>query len=650
MPRESALPPRQRFRNALRLAMFLVSTLPSAAHGIQWPQLSLAPAITGFSQPTHITHAGDASGRLFVIEQRGDIRIVKNGVLQAAAFLDISSHLSCCGERGLLSVAFPPAYASKGYFFVYYTDSSGNIVVARYAVTANPDLGNPNSEAVVLTVPHPTNANHNGGQLAFGPDDGDLYVGTGDGGSGGDPPNNAQNTNVLLGKILRIDVQSGATTYTIPASNPYAQVSGYRPEIWAYGVRNPWRFSFDRLTDDLYIADVGQGSFEEIDYQPAGNAGGQNYGWRIMEGLHCYNAATCNMAGLTLPVAEYSHAQGDCSVTGGFVYRGQQFPRMQGIYFYGDYCTGRIWGLQRDGGAWVNMLLYDAPFHITTFGEDEAGNIYVADATNGAIAMLTDSPAPTSTRTTTVTLTPAVTLTPTRSQTTTPVATNTATLVPISTPTRSPTRTGTVTPTTTTTPAVTKTPVPGSDTLSIAGQIVYAGSGLPVNGATVELFGPTPQTAQTNAAGQFAFTGLSGDAWSIQPRKLEPKSNAVNAVDAVAVLQAAVGIRSLDAVQQLACDVNGDGRPTAIDAVLVLSYDVEIISRFPTAERCQSDWIFVPQPEVTANQLITSPSLPAGACQPGSIAWAPLAGQVTNQNFSAVLIGDCSGNWQPSSP
>ncbi len=820
MPRGCAPPTCQRLRNALRLAMFLVSTLPSAAHGIQWPQLSLAPAITGVSLPTHIAHAGDGSGRLFVVEQRGNIRIVKNGVLQNAAFLDISSRLSCCGERGLLSVAFPPAYAGKGYFFVYYTNTLGDIVVARYSVTTNPDVADPNSEAIVLTVPHPTNANHNGGQLAFGPDDGDLYIGTGDGGSGGDPPNNAQNTNVLLGKILRIDVLSGTgAPYAIPAGNPYAQVSGYRPEIWAFGMRNPWRFSFDRLTHDLYIADVGQGSYEEIDYQPAGNPGGQNYGWRIMEGLHCYNAATCNMAGLTLPVAEYSHAQGDCSVTGGFVYRGQQFPRMQGIYFYGDYCTGRIWGLQRDGGAWVNMLLYDAPFNITTFGEDEAGNLYVANATNGAIAMLTDSSAPTATLTGTTT----AALTPTRSQTMTPVPTNTATLVPTSTPTRSTTRTATASPTATTTPALTQKPSPtptttmvpvcislapsgllgsvqsqnlqagctsnwqcalmndgdttyvyssptgaigprtdlyaiddlvpraepivavhvrivsrslmaaagssaaaqlklasnptifsgavlqttvayseavssfptnpaagrawswsdintlqagvrhqvaagdevrttqvavdvcwlpgpGAGTLSIDGQIVYAGSGLPVSGATVQLFGPTPGAVQTNAAGHFTFTGLSSDAWSIQPRKFEPKSNALNAADAVAVLQAVVGIRSLDAVQLLACDVNGDGRPTASDAVLVLMYNVEIISSFPTAQRCGSDWIFVPQPQDTANQGITPASLAAGACQPGSIAWTPLAGPVTNQSFVAVLIGDCSGNWQPGTP
>jgi glucose/arabinose dehydrogenase len=600
MTRGCAPPTCQRFRNALRLALLLVSTLPSAADGIQWPQVSLAPAITGVSQPTHITHAGDGSGRLFVVEQRGNIRIVKNGVLQSAPFLDISSRLSCCGERGLLSVAFPPAYADRGYFFVYYTNTSGDIVVARYSVTTNPDVADPNSEALVLKVPHPTFGNHNGGQLAFGPDDGDLYIGTGDGGSGGDPPNNAQNTNVLLGKLLRIDVLSGSgASYAIPASNPYAQVSGYRPEIWAFGVRNPWRFSFDRLTHDLYIADVGQGSYEEIDYQPAGNPGGQNYGWRIMEGLHCYNATTCNMSGLTLPVAEYSHAQGDCSVTGGFVYRGQQFARMQGIYFYGDYCTGRIWGLQRDGGAWVNMPLYDAPFNITTFGEDEAGNVYVANATNGAIAMLTDAAAPTATVTRT-------TATPT--------------------PTRS------------------------AGTLSIGGQIVYAGSGLPVSGATVQLFGPAPGAVQTNAAGQFTFTGLSPDAWSIQPRKFEPKSNALNAADAVAILQAAVGIRSLDAVQLLACDVNGDGRPTASDAVLVLMYNVEIISSFPTAQRCGSDWIFVPQPQGTANQRITPASLAAGACQPGSIAWTPLADPVTNQNFVAVLIGDCSGNWQPGTP
>ena len=224
-----------------------------------------------------------------MVEQGGRIRIIRNGVLEATPFLDITGRVSCCSERGLLSVAFPPGYAAKGHFYVNYTNKAGNTVVARYRLTTNPDVADPGSEQVVLTVPQPY-ANHNGGQLAFGPNDGYLYIGMGDGGSGGDPENRAQNPAELLGKLLRINVETGnPNTYTIPASNPFTQTAGYRPEIWALGLRNPWRFAFDRLTHDLYIADVGQDAYEEVDFQPAASTGGENYGWRIMEGLHCYN-------------------------------------------------------------------------------------------------------------------------------------------------------------------------------------------------------------------------------------------------------------------------------------------------------------------------------------------------------------------------
>jgi hypothetical protein len=249
-------------------------------------------------------------------------------------------------------------------------------------VTADPDVADPNSEEILLAVPQPF-ANHNGGQLAFGPD-GFLYIGKGDGGSGGDPFNNAQNPASLLGKILRIDVESGVIPYAIPPSNPFVQTPGSRGEIWALGLRNPWRFSFDRQTGDLFIADVGQSAFEEVDFQPAGSAGGQNYGWRIMEGAHCFGDPACSQAGLALPVAEYDHAQG-CSITGGFVYRGSAFPRMQGVYFYADFCSGRFWGMKRDGAAWQNTLLLTEPHSISSFGEDEAGDIYAADLAAGAV-------------------------------------------------------------------------------------------------------------------------------------------------------------------------------------------------------------------------------------------------------------------------
>jgi glucose/arabinose dehydrogenase len=350
-----------------------------------WPAIALGTPISGFDQPVHITHASDGSGRLFVVERAGRIRIVEDGTAQSSAFLDIRDRVASAeNEQGLFSVAFPPGYASKGYFYVNYTarSSGGGTVIARYQLTADPDVADKNSEQIVLEIDQPF-SNHNGGQAAFGPD-GHLYIGMGDGGSSGDPQNNGQRPETLLGKLLRIDVETGnPVTYTIPATNPFTQTSTYRPEIWATGLRNPWRFSFDRQTGDLYIGDVGQNKYEEISFQPASSSGGENYGWRIMEGMHCYNAETCDMSGLVMPVAEYGHDPG-CSVTGGIVYRGQQYVKLQGIYFYGDFCSGQVWGLYYDGAAWQNQFLADINLRISSFGEDEAGEIYVADY-NGAI-------------------------------------------------------------------------------------------------------------------------------------------------------------------------------------------------------------------------------------------------------------------------
>ncbi len=283
----------------------VVSVLLGCAFGqttTEWPQLRFIKVLSGLTSPVHVTHAGDASGRLFIVEQRGKIRIAKDGALLSQPFLDIQSRVSCCGERGLLSVAFPPGYASKGHFYVNYTNTAGNTVIARYRITSNPDVADPASETILLTVNQPY-ANHNGGQLAFGPRDGYLYIGMGDGGSSGDPQNNAQTPSALLGKILRIDVESGAAPYALPPSNPFLNNAAYRQEIWATGVRNPWRFSFDRETGDLYIADVGQDKYEEVNVQPAASVGGENYGWNVTEGLHCYVQTTCSTTGFTLPVA-----------------------------------------------------------------------------------------------------------------------------------------------------------------------------------------------------------------------------------------------------------------------------------------------------------------------------------------------------------
>jgi len=352
----------------------------------QWPQIVLASSVTGFSSPVHVTSAGDGSGRLFVVEQGGYIRIVQDGSILPTPFLDIHTIVSCCGERGLLSVAFPPGFASKRYVYVNYTNTSGNTVVRRYHLTADDNVADTSNPDTLGTITQPF-SNHNGGQLYFSPIDGYLYIGMGDGGDGGDPLGNGQNPDSLLGKILRIDSEGGTTPYGIPPDNP--NVGNAHPdEIWASGVRNPWRFAFDRLTGDLFIGDVGQGAREEIDFQPASSSGGENYGWNIMEGFSCYNAPTCNMNGLTLPVVDYTHSLG-CSVTGGVIYHGGRFPRMEGVYFYGDYCSGRIWGLKHDSNNWYSTELLDTAMNIVSFGEDEAGNVWLADL-NGTIWQITD--------------------------------------------------------------------------------------------------------------------------------------------------------------------------------------------------------------------------------------------------------------------
>jgi glucose/arabinose dehydrogenase len=333
--------------------------------------------------PVAITHAGDGSGRLFIALQEGRILIFDGTRILPTPFLDIRSKVSCCGERGLLSVAFHPNYASNGFFFVNYTNIAGHTVVARYKVSEDPNVANYRMRKIILRVRQPF-PNHKGGQLQFGPD-GFLYIGLGDGGSGGDPGNRAQNRRLLLGKMLRVDV-NGRTRYSIPSNNPFLGVSGVKKEIWAMGLRNPWRFSFDRLTGDLYIADVGQNSWEEVNHQPAASLGGENYGWRLMEGNHCFNPASdCNDGTLILPIVEYDHTVG-CSVTGGYVYRGSLVPSLFGIYLYGDFCTGVIWGTRFDQATgWTTTVLHDTNFVISTFGENEVGELYVADYAVGTI-------------------------------------------------------------------------------------------------------------------------------------------------------------------------------------------------------------------------------------------------------------------------
>jgi glucose/arabinose dehydrogenase len=364
--------------------------IPSkAASNFDPANVGFREMITGLAQPVFVTNAGDSSGRLFIVERTGRIRIYKNRVLLPTPFLDIQSIVnSTGGEEGLLALAFHPNYGTSGRFYTVFTDQDGSLVLSMFTRSSgNPDLADPNSRITLLTIPHPINQNHNGGTLAFGPD-GYLYWSTGDGGSGGDPPNNAQNLNVLLGKILRIDVDhvDPGVNYSIPSTNPFMSNPSARHEIWAYGLRNPWRFSFDRQTGDIFIGDVGQDTREEIDFQPAASTGGENYGWRVMEGTICYNPATgCDQSGKVLPIIDYGHSLG-CAVTGGYIYRGSLYPPMQGRYFYSDICSGILFSLYHDSiNGWVATQIVDTPYAVSTFGEDDQGNLYFTDYGTGSV-------------------------------------------------------------------------------------------------------------------------------------------------------------------------------------------------------------------------------------------------------------------------
>ncbi len=446
----------------------------------QQDALAVFPILDGLNQPLFATHAADGSGRLFVVEKPGTIRVIVGGRLRAAPFLDVRPLVQSFGyEQGLLGLAFHPRSSENGRFFITYTGLDGTNTLAEYRVSADPNLADPSSGRVLFAVPDPFE-NHNGGMLAFGRD-GFLYVGMGDGGDIGDPHDNAQNRRSLLGKILRLDVDSG-TPYAIPPGNPFAGRVDARGEIWAYGLRNPWRFSFDRVSGDLYIGDVGQTAYEELNLQSAGSPGVENYGWDVMEGLHCYpRERDCDRDGLKRPLIEYSHDVG-CSITGGYVYRGQSMAALFGSYLYGDFCEGFIWSVREgERGAWEPVLLLDTDIQISSFGEDEAGELYLVDLGGRLYRLahptapptqilppLTDdaatptlvpatasptSPPPTATETETATPTetasPTATVeTPTSSPTpTAELATATSTETPTRTPTVTPTVASTVTPT-----------------------------------------------------------------------------------------------------------------------------------------------------------------------------------------------------------
>ncbi len=337
--------------------------------------IQLVPVANNLSRPLFLTHSPDDTGRLFIVEQGGTIRILQEGRLLAEPFLDVTNLVSCCGERGLLGLAFHPSFRQNQLFFINYTNRQGSTVIARYR--ANGSRADVASAQILLTIEQPY-ANHNGGMIAFGPDN-MLYIGMGDGGAGGDPINAGQRLDTLLGKILRIDVNrnEGNRAYAIPGDNPV--LAGRRNEIWSYGWRNPWRFSFDRQTGDMWIADVGQNAVEEVHFQPASSKGGENYGWRIMEGDRCFNPPqNCNRQGLVMPVLTYTHDQGR-SITGGYRYRGSAMPAFRGTYFYADYVSGRIWAATPQGDRWQSREVLQTNLNISSFGEDAAGELYVID-------------------------------------------------------------------------------------------------------------------------------------------------------------------------------------------------------------------------------------------------------------------------------
>jgi glucose/arabinose dehydrogenase len=370
------------FSRSSLLAFFLTLSISSPL----FAAIKLVPIISGLANPVFVVHAGDGSRRLFVLEQAGTIRVLRAGASTTSLFLDVRDRVLAGGDRGLLGLAFHPLYTFNGRFFIYYTRRpDGAIVVAEYQTTLDPDVAN-RAETTLLTILHPVNANHNGGMLAFGPG-GYLYLGVGDGGSANDPPNNAQNIEVLLGKILRVNVDkadaAAGTLYSAPASNPFVGRAG-RDEIYAFGLRNPWRFSFDRRTSQQWVGDVGQDRFEEVDTPVT--AGG-NYGWRVYEGANCSNTdfLLCTPSRFISPIFDYPHSSGRCSITGGYVYRGAGNALPDGTYIYGDYCSGEIFAW--DGRS--QRILLNAGGSVSSFGEDEDGELYVVTL-NGTISKVVD--------------------------------------------------------------------------------------------------------------------------------------------------------------------------------------------------------------------------------------------------------------------
>jgi glucose/arabinose dehydrogenase len=346
--------------------------------------IGLEMVVDGLDQPSGFAVAGDGSNRFFILEQPGRIRVVQEGALLEEPFLDITERVgNDATEQGLLGLAFHPNYTENSFFYVNYTNNDGHTTISRFSVSGDPNVADSESESLVLFVEQPA-GNHNGGHLVFGPD-GYLWIGLGDGGASGDRFQNAQNPGTLLGSMLRIDVD-GAEPYGVPADNPFVDDPNARSEVWATGLRNPWRYSFDSETGDLYIADVGQGEWEEISVARAGSTGGENYGWPITEGSHCYGTDSCTTDGLVQPVIEYDHSGGNCAITGGYVYRGSASPGLWGAYLYADYCSGNFWGLRlAEGGAEPRLFFQRDRALFSSFGQDEHGELYILSIEAGAV-------------------------------------------------------------------------------------------------------------------------------------------------------------------------------------------------------------------------------------------------------------------------
>ena len=379
------LPVRRLIPLLLLAGLVALGCLPSRTSAAS---LSLQPVLKGLRQPLDVRSANDGTDRLFMVEKQGTIRVAHGATLSDRPFLDLRGVVGARGsEQGLLGLVFHPHFAENGYFYVNYTDSNGDSVVARYQVSGDPDVADPATGAVIMFQPQPF-PNHNAGNLIFGPD-GYLWIAWGDGGSGGDPRGNAQNGSTWLGKMLRIDVDGGFP-YVIPPDNPFVSSPDVLPEIWGFGLRNPWRYSFDRANGDLYIGDVGQGVWEEVDMVPAGTPGGVNFGWNRTEGNHCYNSRSCDLGAFWPAVAEYDHSRGDCAVVGGFVYRGSAFPSLVGTYVYADECTGRVWTLTRDeAGNWNASEQLKTGISLSGFGEDQNGEMYVTGLNDGTLYRIT---------------------------------------------------------------------------------------------------------------------------------------------------------------------------------------------------------------------------------------------------------------------